>query len=175
MKPRIDYVVALFVALFVAAVTATPGIAGLVDSAVPSLDPGSSTRVIYYIPGVTKNNDIETLVICTNLEKSKSVTIGVEVFDSAGTGPLNDVNSGVGDGAQAVPVGGTVTIATGSTVGFSEDDVIVGLPLNVRGGSARVVSTSKRIACGAFMVDELSAPPTSMTKLPLINRKQQGD
>jgi hypothetical protein len=152
-----------------------PSFAGVVDSPVPVIDPGANSRVIYYIPGVTKNNDIETIVICTNLEKSKEVTIGLEVFDTDGSGPLNNVSSGFGDGAQALPVGATATIATGNTVGFSEDDVITGLPLNVRGGSGRIVSTSKKIACGAFLVDELFAPPTSMTKLPVINRKQQGD
>ncbi len=172
MKTYTQYIVAIFV-LTLGSIA--PAVAGVVDSPVTSISASSSTRVIYLVPGATKNNDIETLFICTNLEKDKSVTVAVEVFDRLGVGPLNDVSSGVGDGAQAIAVGGTATIATGTTVGFSEDDVIGGLPLNVRGGSARILSTSKRIMCGAYLVDELSAPPTSMTNLPVINRKQQGD
>ena len=170
-----SHIVKLIVFLAVAVLSARTAAAGLVDSPSPVIDPGATSRVIYYVSGVTKNNDLETVVICTNLEKSKDVTVALEVFDTDGSGPLNDVSSGVGDGAQNMPVGGTVTIATGATAGFSEDDVISGLPVNVRQGSGRIVSTSKKIACAAYLVDELFAPPTSMTKLPIINRKQQGD
>lgn len=159
-------------ALVVALSFSKAATAGLVNSPPPVLDPGASARVIYLLPGVTKNNNLETVVVCTNLEKSRTVKLAVEVFDADGSGPLNIVDSG---DVQTLPVGGTVTIATGATAAFSEDDIVTGLPPNIRQGSGRIVSTSKKIACAAYLVDEVFAPPTSMVEIPIINRKQQGD
>jgi hypothetical protein len=64
------------------------------------------------------------------------------------------VSPGSDNGAGVIKVGGTITIGTDNTEVLSEDEVIVGLPGNIRGGSARVVSTSKRIICSAVVVDE---------------------
>jgi len=157
-------------------------LAGPLDSPLPVIKTGSSTRSIYIVPGVTKNNGLETEFICTNMEKAKAVTVAVELFSAQQnvgdpTGPLNDVTPGVSDGNVTIPVGGSATISTGSTVGFHEDDIIVGSPpiVNIRGGSARILSTSKRIACSVLVVEDLASPPATMAKLNVINRKQQGD
>ncbi len=154
--------------------TATAAFAGLVDSPTPTLG-GQPSRVIAFIPGAIKNNSLETLVTCTNLERSATVTIGVEFFDELGAGPLNDVSTPTG--SEVIALGGTVTFASGATAGFTETN-IVNLPptvLNIKNGSARVVSTSKRIACHAFVADDLLQPPTSIMDLPVIIKKQQGD
>jgi len=149
--------------------------AGVADTPPPQLISGQISKAIFYIPGVTKNNSMETEFICTNLEQTATIVVGVEVFDSAGGAPLNDVSAGVGDGAQSVPPGGTLTIGTGNTVGFHEDEVIVGLPSNIKSGSARIVSTSKHIACEAFIMDDTMTPPASVASLKMISRKQRGD
>jgi len=156
--------------------------AGVLDSPIPVIKTGSSARSIYIIPGVTKNNGLETEFICTNMEKAKSVTVAVELFASQQdpldtSGPLNDVTPGSSDGNVDLPVGASATISTGSTVGFHEDDIIVGITpiVNIRGGSARILSTSKRIACSVLVVEDLGSPPATMAKLNVINRKQGGD
>jgi len=165
----------------------TPVFAGIVDSPVPDMDPSHPERTIYLVPGVIKNNNFETEFNCTNLD-SKVVRIGVEIFDELGNGPLNDISSGVADGAQDVPVGGAVTIGTGNTPAIHESEVIsftnLSPPINVRNGSARIISTSKRVICHAFVVDQFSDPdplppaqPQAPAMLPLriISRKQRGD
>ena len=114
--------------------------------------------------------------MCTSLERDRAARIGVEVFGSNGAGPLNDANAetdgGPGNGAVDVQAGGTVTIATGSIAGFLQDTTIIFLP-GLKSGSARILSTSTKIMCTAFVTDKLSTPPTSMRALPIIKKTSQ--
>ena len=71
---------------------AAPTAAGIANAPLPSIAPGQSTRLLFFIPGVTKNNNLETIVMCTNLEKNSAATIALEVFDADATGPLNDIS-----------------------------------------------------------------------------------
>jgi hypothetical protein len=41
------------------------------------------------------------------------------------------------------------------------------------GGSARIVATSKKLVCTAFLVDGFFAPPTSMVYLTIIKGTKQ--
>ncbi len=150
--------------------------AGVVDSPLPVLQAGAPTQLVYTIPGVVKNNNIETLITCTSLESS-SVTVAVEVFGDTGGAPLNDAATPSLDGAETILPGGTATIATGATVAHHEDEIIDALlPASVRNGSARVVSTSKKIACSAFITDEINDPPSGMASLKVIAKtKQRGE
>ncbi len=163
------------------------GFAGVIDSPVPDMDPSHPERVVFLVPGVIKNNNLETEFVCVNLD-SRIVRVGVEIFDEAGTGPLNDISSGVADGAKDIAVGGSLTIGTGNTPAIHEGEVIqfLGLtpPINVRNGSARIISTSKRIMCTAFVVDQFSDPDPppggvpqapAMMRLPVISRRQRGE
>ncbi len=181
------FAVAVLSALLVLSGGIHPVSAGIMDSPVPDMDPSHPERTIYLVPGVIKNNNLETEFNCTNLD-SQVVRIGVEIFDELGNGPLNDITSGVADGAQDVPVGGAVTIGTGNTPAIHESKVIsfsnLTPPINVRNGSARIISTSKRVICHAFVVDQFSdpdpvppTPPQAPAILPLriISRKQRGD
>jgi len=160
--------------LLSAVVAGLPGssVANLITDSAPTLG-GQSARVIYYVNGVTKNNGMETEFVCTSLDKSGTFRIGVEIYDETGAGPTNNVSAG--DGEEQVAAGGTVTIGTGNTVGFHEDESIVGVPANLRGGSARIVSTSRRLLCQAFMVEDLASPPAAFMPLKVIGRKQNGD
>ncbi|MFQ5667539.1 MAG: hypothetical protein ACE5I7_14100 [Candidatus Binatia bacterium] len=151
--------------------------AGVADSPLPTLQTGARTREVFIVPGVVKDNQIETEFSCTSLEKAKTITIAVEVFPATGGSPLNIAGLPALEGALPVPPGATVTIATGTTVGIHEDLLIAGLgPASVRNGSARIVSTSKKIACSAYLVDCLNTPPNSMTALTVIGKtRQKGD
>jgi len=146
--------------------------AGVVDSPVPDLA-GDPAKVLFYVSGVTKNNGLETVFHCTSLDSSGSYEVGVEIFSELGGPPSN--NAAGGDGVQSVAAGGGVTIATGATAGFHEDEVIVTVPANIRGGSARIVSTSRRLMCQAFLMEELGSPPAVMTPLRVVAKRQNGD
>jgi hypothetical protein len=129
--------------------------AGVADTALPVLDPGLPTYHVFTVPGVIKNNNLETEFLCTSLSTA-AVRVGVEVFDAAGT-LLNNVASGVGDGAEDVSPGGTVTIATGNTTAIHEDEVIGLSSGSVKNGSARVVATSRLLTCTVLVVDKYGA------------------
>lgn len=161
---------------FVALAGASTASAGVVDSPLPVLQVGASTRHLYTVPGVIKNNNLETAFLCTSLENSGLVHVGVEVFAAAGGPPLNDASAPNLDGVETMGPGETATIVTGSIVGIHEDEIIDGLgPASVRNGSARIISTSKKIVCSVFVVDELNDPPTTMGQLSVIYKKQRGD
>ena len=59
----------LLIGLWTVATAVVPGIAtaNLVSDAAPTLG-GQPAKVAYYINGVTKNNGIETVFICTSLD-----------------------------------------------------------------------------------------------------------
>ncbi|MFQ5515456.1 MAG: hypothetical protein ACE5FG_13615 [Myxococcota bacterium] len=147
--------------------------AGPTNTPLPTFSNGGSAVHVYTAIGVVKNNNIETLFICTNVD-SVPVNIGIEVFDAAGT-LANSIASGNGQ-ILNVGVGATVTIGTSGTAIFTEDTTIVGLP-NLRNGSGRVVATTKNVSCTAMLVDELHAvvdpafsqsPPPTIVHLPLV-------
>jgi hypothetical protein len=83
-----------------------------------------------------------------------SVTVGVELFNAVG---------GVGNDAAATSLtlmpGQTLAFGTGFALNFTVDSVIGGLISSKY--SARVLSTSKKIGCNAFVMDVANAPPTS--------------
>jgi len=154
-------VVRIIFPVAVVGLLAAPAYSGLVDSPSPLFD-GRAARTIFYVPNVIHNNGMETVFTCTSLD-STTIRIGIEIFDSIGGPPLNDVSDPSGNGAEDVPVGGTFTVGTDNTEVLSEDEVIAGLPANIRGGSARIVSNSKRIACSAVVIDESFSNDASCT------------
>jgi len=162
------------VALALSAVVTSASTAGVIDSPIPALPGAPKSLTVFYVPGVVKNNNLETAFACTSLERSGFVVIGIEVFASPGCPPLNDVTTG--DGVETLGLGETATIATGATVAIHEDEVIDTLgPASVKNGSARILSSSKKIACSVFVLDELNDPPSSMVGLSVISKKQRGD
>ena len=148
--------------------------AGPSDTALPTFSDSSPALHVYTAVGVIKNNDLETVFICSNLD-TVAVHIGVEVFDKDGF-LANSVNGGNG-AILNVPVGATRTFGTSGTVLLSDDSQITGLP-NLRNGSGRVLATSKTISCSALLVDEVhgivdpalcpTCQPPALAHLPLI-------
>ncbi len=156
-----------------------PSHAGPTDTPLPTFSDGKAAVTVYIAAGVIKNNNVETDVVCTNLEATP-VDIGLEVFDE--TGALrNSVAAGSGAFLDVAP-GKTVTVGTAGTVVFHEDQTLTlnaaGNGANqLRNGSGRVVGTSKNLLCTALVVDKLhaiadpaisSVPPPPFTALPLI-------
>lgn len=146
--------------------------AGVSDSPLPMFSDGKAGLHVYSAVGYVKNNNLETVITCTNLS-TEAVNIGVEVFDRNGA-PANSVGAGNGEMLD-IPVGATVTVASGATELFTEDVVIM-LPPNINNGSGRIVATSKSVSCNAWLVDELhriedpavsSDPPPAAVTLPL--------
>ncbi len=148
--------------------------AGPSNTPLPTFSDASSALHVYTAVGVIKNNSLETVFICSNLD-TVAVHIGVEVFDKEGV-LANSVNAGNG-AILNVAVGATRTITTSGTVVLSDDHQITGLS-NLRNGSGRVVATSKTISCSALLVDEVHAivdpvlcptcQPPVLAHLPLI-------
>lgn len=156
------------------ALTASAALAGPADSPIPSISGTAATRSMFIVPGVIKNNGLETAFMCTSLDTA-AATVAVEVFSPAGGGPLNNVATGSLDGTLPLAPGASITISTGSSVGLHEDLAISGL-VNVKNGSARILSTTTRIACTALLVEKAGTTPATVATLKLISqRKQNGD
>ncbi len=161
---------------------------GPLNTPVGSFTDGRLARHLWTVVGAMKKLGIVTSVSCTSLDASGLTTdIGVEFFDGAGN-QLNDVTVAAAPGAcngsvLAVPAGGSVTISNGGTAQFHED-CITGA--GTFAGSARILSSSVKVACTAQLEDSKSVivdglgNPTGRTpaigKLTLIKRnKQAGD
>ncbi len=155
---------------------------GLVDTPLPSFSDGQSAQSSILLPAFIKRNNVESAVICTNFS-SAPMDIGLELFDETGT-LRNSVATG--DGAiLGVPVGATVTIATGVIAALHEDQAITlntagNGANNLRNGSARIVSTGVDVACVALAMDRFhtvqdpavcpTCPPPSFTTLPTFSQ-----
>ena len=133
--------------------------AGPADTPLPTFSDGKPAVSVYLASGVVKNNNLETLFVCTNID-TVAVDVGAEVFDE--TGALrNAVNAGNGAVVGVAP-GSTQTIATGATAAFHED---VDITLNnagsgannLRNGSGRIVASSGSVTCNAMLADKLHA------------------
>lgn len=148
---------------------------------------GRLGRHVWTVSGALKRNGMVTSVSCTSLDPAGvTADIGVEFFDGSGT-QLNSVSTDLSPncngGVLGVAAGSSVTIANGATAQFHEDCVV---GLGTFAGSARIVSTSTKIACTAQIEDSKSVildtagNPTGRTpavsKLTLTKRnKQLGD
>jgi len=162
---------------------ASPALGGLVDSPVPNLN-GQPATSVFYVTGVQSTPNyidqkgLNTIFTCTSLETAASLTVAVEVFTYNGTGPVNPYIA-----AQTLPPRGSISIATGRVAGLLVGDM-VDLPNAVPGGSARIISTSKKIMCSAVLTrnrperDE-SEPEDRVLhaacNLPVVRNEQKGD
>ena len=148
--------------------------AGPSDTPLPLFSDLKPALHVYTAVGVIKNNDLETVFVCTNLHTDK-VNVGVEVFTKQGilANTIGDPNGEIID----LEVGETWTVGTSGTAQLSEDVTINALP-SLNSGSGRIVATSKNISCIALLVDEVHVivdpqidpvpPPPIIVNLPLI-------
>ncbi len=154
---------ALAAALILAA---GPAVAGIVHSPLPELLPGAKTVHLYSVPGVINFSGLDTFFACTSTATAP-IQVGVELFFPSGGAPANDVVAT----SLSIGPGATVIFGTGAAVGISIDSSLAGGSFSK--GSARILATSKNLACTAFIADSGNAPPTSMAQLTIIAKTKQ--
>ncbi len=144
---------------------ATPARAGIADSPLPVLIAGVDTLHLYSVPGVIAASGLDAFFACTSTDTA-TMRVGVELFASPGGAPINDP---VATSLSVAP-GATVIFGTSAAVGISISSSLGGF---FSKGSARILATSKKLACTAFIADPGNAPPTSMTYLTIIKKTTQ--
>jgi hypothetical protein len=135
--------------------------ADIADSPLPSALP----QHVYSVTGVINFASTGTFFACTNVDR-ESITLGVELFGAAGT-LLNDAAAS----SIAMAPGATAMLGTNPANGLAVDGNLAPGPITK--GSARIVATSKKIVCTAFLADVLDSPPASMTHLTIIAKTKQ--
>jgi hypothetical protein len=141
--------------------------AGIADSPLPVLVAGQTTLHLYSVPGVINSAGLGTYFSCTSTDTT-AVQVCVEVFGFAGGAPISNDCSMT---SLSVPPGGTETFGTSAPVGISiQSNLGAGA---ISRGSARILATSKKLVCTAFLADVGNAPPTSMTYLTVIAKLKQ--
>ena len=154
--------------LFVQALL-TPALAGIADSPLPVLLAGETTYHLYSVPGVISSGGLETYFSCTSTDTAP-VQVCVEVFPSFGGPPTSNDCSLT---SLSVAPGGTVLFGTNAAFWVTVDSPLGG---STSKASARIVATSKKLACTAWVADLANAPPTSAWQLTIIKqKKQKGD
>ena len=153
------------VAVLFGAVVAAPALAGIVDSPLPVLEAGKTTFHLYSVPGVINGAGLTTFFSCTSTDAA-TMQVGVESFSSAGGSPSND------------PVATSLSVGPGATATFGCASAfgLAGFPLGcgpLSRGSARILATSKKLICTAYIADVTSAPPTSAWQLTIIKGTKQ--
>ena len=173
MKKRYSIVLSSFLASVIAMPAA---FAGIVDSPISFFPDGTRATHRFSVPGVIANQGgLQTVFMCTSMERTRLINIGVEVFDTLSGAPLNDISAG--NGHQVLNPGQTMTLETNNSVSATFTSAGLSLGGGLAGqGSARIVSTSGNIICTAIIMSQAGTPPTSMAPLTVIKkRKQKGD
>ena len=153
-------------ALVLSLVLATRAFAGVVDSPLPVLSAGQTTYHLFTVPGAISGGGLATFFSCTSLDTA-TMQVGVELFASPGGAPSNDAAAT----SLSVAQGATVMFGTSAAAGLSISSSLGGGSMSK--GSARILATSKKLACTAFLADVSNAPPTSMTYLTIIAKTKQ--
>ena len=149
------------------------GLGGMLDTPLPTFSDGKAAQVVGLLPRVIKHDNLETVVICTNLD-TVAANIGLEVFDKDGV-LANSIAAGNGE-ILNVAVGATRTIGTAATAVLTEDHQILLLP-GLRSGSGRIVASERNVFCVGMLVDEVheilspaicpTCPPPGLASAPV--------
>lgn len=147
---------------------AAPARAGIADTPLPTLLAGKRTNHLYSVPGVVDAGNLATFFSCTSTD-TEAMQVGVELFGAPGGAPINDA---VATSLSVAP-GATVILGTSAAVGIA---ISTNLGGSGSKGSARVLATSKKVICTAWVADIVNAPPTSAWHLNILAKtKQKGD
>jgi hypothetical protein len=153
-------------ALALSLMIGTTSFAGIVDSPLPELEPGKTTVHLYSVPGIIELNGLSTFFSCT-VTDSGSVRVGVETFGTGGGPPLNVAAAS----SVLIASGGTHTFGTNTAVGINVSSDLNIPPISK--GSARILATSKKVVCTAFVADAGNSPPASGWALTIIAKTKQ--
>jgi hypothetical protein len=154
---------AIAVAIFL---SASPALAGVADTPLPELLAGATTYHLYTVPSAIASGGLGTYFGCTSLEQTASIQVGIELFGPSGGAPSNDAAAT----SLSLSPGATRIFGTGGAVGVLIDSNLGGLASKL---SARILATSRKLACTAFIADRGNDPPTSMTYLTIISKLKQ--
>jgi hypothetical protein len=152
----------LMLALLLAA---RPVWGGVADSPLPVLMAGETTYHLYLVPGVMSLSCFGTYFSCTSLDTSP-MRVGVEMFSPFGVVSNNPVATSL-----VVGPGETKTFGNTTALDFSIDSNVGGAGDNRF--SARILSTSKKLMCTAFVSDTCFSPVTFMRQLTIIKGTKQ--
>src|SRR2546428_10211936 len=137
-----------------------PAAAGIADSPLPVLSAGATTFHLYSVPGVIGALGLGAYFSCTSTDTA-TMQVGVELFAGPGGAPFNDA---VATSLSVAP-GATVIFGTGAAAGISISSNLGGL---FSKGSARILATSKKLACTAFVADRVDDPPQTSWHIRII-------
>jgi hypothetical protein len=147
----------------------TSALAGIADSPLPVLVAGKTTYHVYSVSGVIDNiYNFGTYFSCTSTDAA-TIQVGVELFDSDNQSSNDAVATSVSLGPYH-----SVMFETHQTAGalWGSNLSLTG-PIYAYPGSARILATSKKLICTAFLADSSNEPPTSMVHLTIIKKKTQ--
>lgn len=139
-----------------------PADAGIGDTPLPS-----GFKLLYSVPAISGAGQVGPVFTCTNAGKSQ-VTIGVELFDSTGAAAGNPATNRL-----VVPAGGTVNWALGAVTSMSVDNFF-GVAFGNGKASARIVATSTKVLCTAYMIDYSGGGPQANLTV-VAKTKQKGE
>ena len=165
----------MLAALFANLAAAGTGWAQSVSDPVPLLNGTEKAKVLYSIPYVYSDSNIAMCAACTSTEKSNAGTsdwVAVEVFEEGTV--QNDLTAG--EGVTALNSGGyTQAICTRDPLSVGPATLMGTEAEAVIRGAGRIVGTTNKLICTAFLVSVAGNPPTFMTILPLYKgTKQKG-
>jgi hypothetical protein len=150
------------IALALLASSLSPASAGIGSSSIPA----PFTQHVYSVPGVISNESFSAYFSCTN-SGSQSITVGVEVFGPSGGGSINIA----AETAISLAPGATAIFGTTSSASFIVDGILgTG---TVTKGSARILATSKKLVCGAFLANPGSGASVSTLSLAIVAKGQK--
>jgi len=142
--------------------------AGIADSPLPTLLAGKKTLHLYSVAGGLSQIGLETVFACTSTDTAAQ-QVGVERFFQSGGSAGNDAVAT----SVSVGPGHTVTFATEPLNGIPIDSALGGASFTF---SARILSTSKKLICIAYIADQINAPPSVMMPLTVVAKvKQKGE
>jgi len=140
--------------------------AGIADTPLPILMAGETTFHLYSVPSVIAGGGgLHTYFGCTSTDTA-TMQVGVELFGSVGGAPANDAVAS----SLSVAPGATVIFGTGAAFAISVNST---LGTSFSKGSARILATSKKLACTAFLADPTTGPPATMVYLTIIKKTKQ--
>jgi hypothetical protein len=162
---------ALFLSLAVAGMASAQSIA----DPVPLLNGTEKAKLLYSIPYVYSDASIATCVVCTDVDKGDKGDGQLFAFEAYSNGVReNDVT--LGEGVQVINgAGDTDEICTRAVASVAGEATMGTEAEGNVGGVGRVVATTNRLICTAFLVSVADNPPTFMTTLPMYkSTKQKG-
>lgn len=151
-------------AAVVASLIGSSAWAGIADSPLPVLVAGKKTLLLYSVPGIISDGGLASFFSCTSTDTAP-MQVGVELFFAPGGAPANDA---VATSLSVAP-GARVIFATGGAAGISIDSNLGGFET----ASARILATSKKLACTAFVADQSNSPPSVAWQLTIIAKLKQ--